>query len=142
LTLKYERVAKIMKVATINPAITRIVRCSALGIVVRGPLIARRTGCGAPETANNAFYFDTRRDGAAAIANARKAPTIPAVLISPSGHSDHRCLSPILRVKQTLRRNPLEGNWRTWELPQLDLSNFIFVILFGICAEKQLYAGD
>jgi hypothetical protein len=109
LTLKYERVAKIMKVATINPSITRIVRCSALGIVVRGPFIARRvgTGCGAHETANNAFYFDTRRDEAAAIANARKALTIPAVLISPSGHSDHRCLSPILRVKRTLRRNLL-----------------------------------
>ena len=33
LTLKNERVAKIMKVATINPANTRIVRCSALGMV-------------------------------------------------------------------------------------------------------------
>ena len=32
LTLK-KRVAKIIKVATINPANTRIVRCSALGMV-------------------------------------------------------------------------------------------------------------
>jgi methyl coenzyme M reductase subunit D len=55
LTLKYERVAKIMKVATINRAITRIARCSALGIVVRGPFIARRvgTGCGAYEYVNH-----------------------------------------------------------------------------------------
>ena len=33
LTLKTERVAKIIRVATINPANTRIVRCSALGMV-------------------------------------------------------------------------------------------------------------
>jgi hypothetical protein len=33
LTLKYERVAKIMKIATINPAIKRIVRCSVLALV-------------------------------------------------------------------------------------------------------------
>ena len=35
LTLPYERVAKITKVATTNPAIKRIVRCSALALVNR-----------------------------------------------------------------------------------------------------------
>ena len=38
LTLKYERVAKIMKVATISAAIKTIVRCSALAPVDRTPL--------------------------------------------------------------------------------------------------------
>jgi hypothetical protein len=44
LILKYERVAKIMKVATINAAIKTIVRCSALVPVNRSAIATNTPG--------------------------------------------------------------------------------------------------
>ena len=44
LTLKYERVAKIMKVATISAAIKTIVRCSALAPVNRSAIATNTPG--------------------------------------------------------------------------------------------------
>ena len=34
------------------------------------------------------------------------------------------------------------NDWLPSELAQVNLSNFVFVILFRVDAEKQLYAGD
>jgi hypothetical protein len=45
------------------------------------------------------------------------------------------CISRRLQLMQ----NPL---MMRLPLAQLNLSSFVFVILFGIDAEKQLYAGD
>ena len=44
LTLKYKRAAKIIKVATINPAIKRIVRCSVLTLVNRSAIASSTPG--------------------------------------------------------------------------------------------------
>ena len=44
LTLKYERVAKIMKIATISAAIKTIVRCSALAPVNRSAIATSTPG--------------------------------------------------------------------------------------------------
>ena len=58
MALKYERVAKIMKVATINPAIKRIVRCSALALVNRSAQASSTPGkmwAGAQTSADKTF---------------------------------------------------------------------------------------